>query len=147
LHQRNVANINNPVAAAAIANGGTPFSPQYMQFNAPNGAQCGPSSLTCTARAIGTVAYINYQFSPLDNISFRPEFYNDEEGQRTGVKTRYVNFGVGWQHWLSPQIEFRPEVDIDYAIDRNAFNGDANAGIAPNKHYTALAAVDAIVHF
>jgi hypothetical protein len=147
LHQNNVANANNPIAAAALAAGGTPFSPQFMQFNAPNAAQCGPSSLTCTARAIGTVAYINYQFSPLDNISFRPEFYNDEEGQRTGVKTRYVNFGVGWQHWLSPQIEIRPEVDVDYAIDRNAFNGDANAGIAPNRHYTTLAAVDGIVHF
>jgi hypothetical protein len=147
LHQNNVANLNNPIAAAALAAGGTPFSPQYMQFNAPNAAQCGPGNLTCTARAIGTVAYLNYQFSPLDNISFRPEFYNDEEGQRTGVKTRYVNFGIGWQHWLSPQIELRPEVDIDYAIDRNAFNGDGNAGIAPNRHYTTLAAVDGIVHF
>jgi hypothetical protein len=147
LHQNNVANLNNPVAAAALAAGGTPFSPQYMQYNAPNAAQCSASSLTCTATAIGTVAYINYQYSPLDNFSFRPEFYDDEEGQRTGVKTRYVNFGIGWQHWLSPQIEIRPEVDLDYAIDRDAFNGDANAGIAPNKRYTALAAVDGIVHF
>lgn len=147
-HQNNVANINNPIAASAIAAGGTPFSPQYIPFNAPNGAQCkNASDLTCTTRAIGTVAYINYQFSPLDNISFRPEFFNDKQGQRTGTKTRYINFGIGWQHWLSPQIEFRPEIDYDYALDRPAFNGDANAGIAPDRRYTLMAAMDAIVHF
>jgi hypothetical protein len=28
---------------------------------------------------IGAVAYLNYKFSPLDNISFRPEFYDDME--------------------------------------------------------------------
>ncbi len=147
-HQNNVANLNNPIAAAAIAAGGTPFSPQYMPFNAPNAAQCSnPSSLTCTTKAVGTVAYINYQFSPLDNISFRPEFFDDEQGQRTGTKTRYVNFGIGWQHWLSPQVELRPEIDYDYALDRNAFNGNANVGTAPNRHYTALGAMDIIAHF
>ena len=51
-----------------------------------------PLHITCTASAIGTVVYINYQFSPLDNISFRPEFYDDKQGQRTGIKTRYLNF-------------------------------------------------------
>lgn len=147
-HQNNVANINNPIAAAAIAAGGTPFSPQTMPFNAPNGAQCSNASdLTCTAKAIGTVAYINYQFSPLDNISFRPEFFDDKQGQRTGTKTRYINLGIGWQHWLSPQIEFRPEIDYDYALDKPAFNGDSNAGIAPDKRYTILATADLIVHF
>lgn len=148
LHQNNVANLNNPTAVAAIASGGTPFSPQSIPFNAPNAAQCSNSSdLTCTARAIGTVAYINYQFSPLDNISLRPEFYNDQEGQRTGTKTRYLNFGLGWQHWLSPQIELRPEVDFDYALDKDAFNGNANAGIHPDKRYTVLGAMDIIMHF
>jgi hypothetical protein len=147
LFQKNVANLNNATAKAAIASGGTPFSPQYISFNAPNGAQCKPANLTCTARVLATVAYLNYQFSPLDNISFRPEFYDDKAGQRTGIKTRYLNFGIGWQHWLSPQIEFRPEIDYDYALDKNAFNGDANAGIAPNRRYTLLGAIDVIVHF
>lgn len=148
LHQNNVANINNPIAAAAIAAGGTPFSPQYIPFNAPNGAQCtNASALSCTTSVLATVAYINYQFSPLDNISFRPEFYDDKQGQRTGIKTRYLNFGLGWQHCLSPQIEIRPEIDYDYALDKDAFNGDANAGIAPNKRYTVLGAMDIIAHF
>ena len=147
LHESKVPNINNPTAAAALANGGTPFSSEYMSFNAPNVAQCRPGDLTCTAQSIGTVAYINYQFSPLDNISFRPEFYDDAAGQRTGVKTTYANFGIGWQHWLSPQVEFRPEIDYDRSLDKPAFNGDASKGEAPNRDYSVVAAMDVIFHF
>lgn len=148
LHQNNVPNLNNTTAAAAVNNGGTPFSSEYTPFNGPNAARCNNTSdLTCTATAIGTVAYINYQFSPLDNISFRPEFYDDEEGQRTGVKTRYANFGIGWQHWLSPQIEFRPEIDYDRSLNAPAFNGYSDRGIAPDRNYTVLGAMDVILHF
>jgi hypothetical protein len=49
------------------------------------------------------------QARPLDNISYRLEYFDDKEGQRTGVKTAYVETGIGWQHWFSPQIEIRPE--------------------------------------
>jgi hypothetical protein len=147
LFQKNVANENNPIAAAAVANGGTPFSPQYIPFNAPDEAQCAPSRLTCTASATGFVAYLNYKFSPLDNLSIRPEFYDDMQGQRTGVKTGYANLGIGVQHWFSPQIEIRPEIDFDYALDRDAFNGDSLKGIAPDRRYTLVGAMDAIVHF
>jgi hypothetical protein len=146
--QNKVPNLNNPVAQAAVANGGTPFSPQYIPFNAPNLANChNAATLSCRASTIGTVAYLNYQFSPLDNISFRPEFYDDQEGQRTGTKATYLNFGLGLQHWLSPQIEFRPEIDWDRSIDAKAFNGNVNAGIAPNKNYTVMVAGDVIIHF
>jgi hypothetical protein len=148
IHQDNVPNLRNPIAAAAIANGGTPFSPQYIPFNAPNAAQCqSVTTLKCTAEAIGTVAYINYQVDPLNNISFRPEFYDDMQGQRTGTKATYYEFALGWQHWLSPQIEFRPEVAYYRSIDAKAFNGDSNAGIAPDRNYTAIGQMDAIFHF
>jgi Putative beta-barrel porin-2, OmpL-like. bbp2 len=148
MSENRVPNQNNPIAAAALADGGTPFSPQFIPFNAPDAAQCSSKTvLSCTATASGVVAYLNYQFSPLDNISFRPEFYDDEEGQRTGVKTRYVNFGIGWQHWLSPQIEMRPEIDLDHSIDHPAFNGDSLHGIAPDKDFALVFAGDIIAHF
>jgi hypothetical protein len=148
IFQNKVANARNPIAAAAIANGGTPFSPQFIPFNAPNPAQChSVTVLSCTATAIGTTAYINYQVDPLNNISFRPEFYDDEQGQRTGTKATYYEFALGWQHWLSPQIEFRPEVAYYRSIDALAFNGNANAGIAPDKNYTAIGQMDVIIHF
>jgi hypothetical protein len=147
-HQNHVPNLNNPIALAAVAGGGTPFSPQYMPFNAPDLANCNnPNVISCKAEALGTVFYLNYQISPLDNLSFRPEFYNDMEGQRTGTKARYWDVGIGWQHWLSPQIEFRPEIVYYHSIGANAFNGDSNAGIPPTKNYTWIAQSDMIWHF
>jgi hypothetical protein len=148
LYQNNVANALNPIATAAVANGGTPFSPQYMPFNAPDMAQCSNASqLTCTASAFGLVSYLNYSPDKLNNISFRPEFYYDMQGQRTGLKSRYVALSVGWQHWLSPQIEFRPEIGWYQSLNGNAFNGSAALGIAANKNTTILAASDVILHF
>ena len=147
-HQNNVANLNNPVAAAAIANGGTPFSPQYMPFNAPGGAFCSNAAvISCTASFQTFLTYLNYKVSPLDNISYRAEFVNDSQGQRTGIKTRYVETGIGWQHWFSPQIEIRPEVSYYKSLDAAAFNGNSNLGIAPNKNFAIIGSADMIIHF
>ena len=93
------------------------------------------------------MTYLNYQFSPLDNISLRGEYYDDEEGQRTGTKTRYVEAAIGLQHWFSPQIELRPEVAYYRALDAAAFNGNSNLGIAPNKQDSVVLAGDVILHF
>jgi len=159
----------NRVPNAANFTGVTPFS--NFNYNSPFFAQCkDPTVSWCTANVFATVAYLNYKISSLDNISFRPEFYDDVEGQRTGVKTRYTNFGIGWQHWFSPQIEIRPEVDMYHSVDGPAFNGNtgsnnllnvvngpgcaatahfagAASGQCPNKSTTWLGAIDAIVHF
>ncbi len=148
IHESQVPNLNNAYTLNAYYNGGTPFSPQFIPYNAPGLANCHRASvLRCTATAIGSVAYLNYQFSPLDNISFRPEYYQDLEGQRTGARAHYLNWGIGWQHWLSPQIEMRPEIDWDRSLGAKAFNGNANAGIAGSKNYTVLFAGDLIIHF
>jgi hypothetical protein len=86
LSQRGLLNENNAEAQTIVANGGYPFAPaNRFNFNAPNLAQCAASLVSCTARVVAAVAYFNYRFSALDNLSFRPEFYNDMEGQRTPV--------------------------------------------------------------
>jgi hypothetical protein len=122
-------------------------APGYLRFNQPNEAECNNSSaFSCKAYAVGNVLYLNWSPDPLDNVSFRPEIYVDPMGWRTGAAATYYNFSIGWQHWLSPQIEFRPEVGI-YHATRDAFNGDANAGIAPNKRNVYFGASDVIVHF
>jgi hypothetical protein len=147
-HQNNVLNANNPAALAAFAAGGTPFSPQYMPFNAPFLAQCSsPLVFACRAEVQSYLMYLNYKATPLDNISYRLEFFDDKEGQRTGVKTRYVETGIGWQHWFSPQIEIRPEFSFYRSLDAPAFNGNANLGIAPNKSTALIGSADIIIHF
>ena len=80
------------------------------------------------------MTYLNYSPNPLNNVSFRAEYYNDMEGQRTGYASVYYDLGVGWQHWLSPQIELRPEFtyyhgsvpsfDLGTAKAERVFSGD-----------------------
>jgi hypothetical protein len=158
LSQKNVLNATNTAEVTAIvANGGFPYSvANGFNFNAPNFAVCAsPAQITCTARLWTVLAYLNYKFTPLDNISFRPEFYNDMNGQRTTIKTRYANFAVGWQHWFSPQVEIRPELAYYHSLDANAFNGNFNGApaaagglvIAPNRNYALIASMDLIWHF
>jgi hypothetical protein len=152
-HQNNVANQNNPLVFNGAGTGffqlgGTPFSPQYLPFNSPFLAQCANSIvLACTAEVRTAVAYLNYKPGPLDNISYRLEYFNDLEGQRTGTKTAYFETGIGWQHWFSPQIEIRPEVSFYKSLNGFAFNGNANLGIAPNKNTALIGSADIIVHF
>ena len=147
-HQNNVLNANNPAALAAFNAGGTPFSPQNMPFNAPFLAQCSSSAVfSCRAEVQTYLMYLNYKATPLDNISYRAEFFDDKEGQRTGVKTRYFETGIGWQHWFSPQIEIRPEVSFYRSLDAPAFNGNSNLGIAPNKSTALIGSADIIIHF
>ncbi len=161
LSERNVLNGsgNNATANTIIANGGFPFTPANgFNFNAPNFAQCKPTQVTCDARDFTALSYLNWKFSPLDNLSFRVEYFNDMQGQRTGTKTQYFNQGIGWQHWLSPQVELRPEIAYYHSINANAFNGNLNAGpaaacgnttctIAPNKNFEWIASADLIWHF
>jgi hypothetical protein len=153
LSQKDVPNINNPIVQNIVANCGTPFSnpASGIVYNAPNMAQCNdPNALTCTARVFTALAYLNYRATPWNNFSLRGELYNDMEGQRTGTKTRYVEFGLGWQHWFSPQVEIRPEITYYRSLDAPAFNGNFNAlpaPIAPTRDFSWLAAMDLIWHF
>ena len=148
IHEYRVPNLDNPIAAAAIANGGTPFSPQIMPFNAPSAAHCGnTTALTCTADEQSLLLYVNYSPNKLNNFTFRTEFLMDPEGQRTGVVTNYVDGALGWQHWFSPQIEVRPEIAYYRSLNANAFNGNANAGILPSRNWAVIAASDLIFHF
>ena len=165
-HQNGVPNLENSTVAglnsAYGADGATPFSSlEGILFNNPGEAYCSgqhntnqhgavlstTAPLTCRATAMGSVAYFNYSPNALNNFSIRPEMYYDKNGQRTGTPTHYVDFGLGWQHWLSPQIEMRPEVTYYRSLNGPAFNGDSNAGIAPNKAAETVLSGDIILHF
>jgi hypothetical protein len=147
-HQNGVPNALNPLVQTITAHNGTPFSPAFTPVNGPNLAHCANASvLRCRATGIGVTGYLNYSPDPLDNFSFRPEYYADDQGQRTGTPTDYYEFSFGWQHWFSPQIEMRPEVGYYRSVDGVAFNGNPTHFVSPNKNYTVFAGGDVILHF
>jgi Putative beta-barrel porin-2, OmpL-like. bbp2 len=141
--ENGVPNLRNPDALAIVANGGTPFSPQYISFNRPNLAYCpDANALSCTAYSIGALAYLNYSPDRLNNISLRTEIYDDPMGWRTGTgaPVRYYEATLGWQHWFSPQFVIRPEISYWASDGVPAFNGGT-------KNDTFMFAMDAIIHF
>jgi hypothetical protein len=161
IHENRVLNldsaavINGVYPGLAPGGGGYPWS--NLNFNAPGAGFCfkDPGALWCNTNSYSTTMYLGYKFGPLDDITFRPEWFNDAQGQRTGVPTRIWDIGLGWQHWFSPQIELRPEVDYFRSIDRPAFNGNEESNnllsvgpeIPPNKKFTYIGAADVIIHF
>jgi len=150
LSERGVFNLRNPTAQAIFAAGGTPFSSQNIPVNSTNMAYCGNiNQVRCNVSAVGVLAYLNWTPDPLNNVSFRPEYYYDPNGWRTGTGafTRYAEFTVSWQHWLSPQIEFRPELSYWHSFDTAAFNGDVYNGVAGDRKDTFMFAADMIFHF
>jgi hypothetical protein len=143
ISENGIPNIRNPNAQAIVANGGTPFSPQYINFNPPNMAYCADvNALSCTGNAYGVLAYLNYSPDRLNNITFRPEIYDDPNGWRTGTgaPVRYYDATLSWQHWFSPQFEIRPELSYWHSEGAPAFNGFT-------KNDTFMFAMDAIIHF
>ncbi|MGP0089655.1 MAG: outer membrane beta-barrel protein [Xanthobacteraceae bacterium] len=162
LSQNDVLNINNPLVwttagtpgeafTGALKNPGiTPLGGLNIANNGPFFAQCSnPTQLTCTARVYTAVSYLNYSPNPLDNWSLRNTFYYDAQGQRTGTATRYVEIGLGLQHWLSPQIELRPEISYMRSLNAPAFDANLNpfGAAAPTKSYQVIGASDIIWHF
>jgi Putative beta-barrel porin-2, OmpL-like. bbp2 len=97
--------------------------------NPPNEAQCGPTVPTCTANEFAVLAYWAYRIGNFDDITLRTEFFDDLKGQRTGIKTRYVDVGFGWQHWFGPQVEVRPEVTFYRSLDAPAFSNGTQSNM------------------
>jgi len=71
---------------------------------------------------------------------------NDARGQRTGFKTRYMEYDLSYTHWVGDTIELRPELRFEHALDVDAYdNPTATPGAGRNSQ--AMIAADAIFHF
>ena len=105
-----------------------------------NGAVCHSGLSACFAPEYAAINYINRQLSAHDFLSFRSDFLNDKKGQRTGVNTRYSENTLMLSHWIGSTIQIRPEIRLDHAWDRNAYD---NA----TRQTQFTVASDLIVHF
>jgi hypothetical protein len=143
MHQNHVAEVGTP----DIWN--TPGLPTYIPnpVARPDQAYCKPGQAFCTAQEYSALLFINYRIGDLDNLTLRSEFYNDLNGQRTGVQARYLNFALGLQHWFSPSVYIRPEIatyettDGTKAFGRNGYLAD------PAQSQILIFAIDTIIRF
>jgi hypothetical protein len=93
-----------------------------IQTNA-NGAQCNRTDeLTCFAPSWAAVNYTSRQLGAHDFVTFRNEYFNDLRGQRTGFKTKYIEDGIGWNHWVGSTVVVCPELRWEHAFDATAYD-------------------------
>jgi hypothetical protein len=124
-----------------------------------NSAYCGPNKANCFAREYSLVNYVNYEIDHLNSISVRNEFFNDVNGQRTGIPTWYSEHMIGWQHWIGDVITIRPELSFAHSYTQKAFNASnaslvsppsssfPNGGALGTNNSLVMLSADLIVHF
>ena len=88
-----------------------------------------------TAHWFGVLNYLTYTLTSRLSGTMRLEFFDDEQGQRTGFPGLYTALTAGVSFRPRKAIVFRPEVRYDYNDDSRPFEG---------KHGLFTAAMDVI---
>jgi hypothetical protein len=112
------------------------------QTNTPGGISLpfGCAPIPGDTQEWAVVNYLNFQLTPKDSLSLRNEYFDDINGQRTGIATRYVGHGIGWTHFFKQNVFIRPEFVYQYALDNPAFQQGT-------KFTQFVAAADLIIRF
>jgi len=116
-----------------VATGGPPYL----------GAGGGPGAfIPALSEAIGAVDYFSWKFSPADFATFRLDYLNDPQGERSGFATSYGSLTWGVTHYINPKLMVRPEFRIETAF---------KPGVTPydngTKAYQTTFGIDAIQFF
>ncbi len=103
------------------------------------GGGCGPI-IPGFSSEVGLVNYIELKTSNKNFVSFRTDYLDDTDGERTGFATQYMSFTLGLTHQFSPLFEVRPEVRYEFAFSETPYDNGA-------KKDQATLDVDAILRF
>ncbi len=170
--ENHTPDVSNPKGEAALL---AMFPAPEYNIGAPAGAQCRNTALVyCASHEWAFVNYINYQYDPHNIWTWRSDYFNDTTGQRTGFKGAFVEFDLGYTHWIGDAIELRPEARYERqvsapnaAVTGYAYDNPCYAASNPanptctfssggrtltfdqngGKKAQAMIAVDAIFHF
>jgi hypothetical protein len=166
--QKDTPNVLNPQGAALLA---ADFPLPEYAIGAPSGAQCSHvTAPRCTSHEFAFVNYVNYQHDAHNIWTFRSDFFADSTGQRTGFKGDFLEFDLGYTHWVGDALELRPELRLErqltapnaaltgYAYDNPCPRFDASGGsctlsngnripASSGSRNQAMLAADAIFHF
>ncbi len=120
------------------AKGGTCIFGPIKSFG-DGGGGCGPI-IPGRSSALGAANFVEYKLFEKNILSFRTDFLDDYEGQRTGFATPYMSWTLGLTHFFSSLVEVRPEVRYETAFHATPYDN----GTRKNQ---AVFEIDAIVRF
>jgi hypothetical protein len=87
--------------------GGTPSLGPLEPFG--GGGGIGPL-IPIPSLTYGIVNYTMFHLSRKDFITFRNEWWRDEEGERSGFPSTYTSNAIGLTHNFTPWLQIRPEI-------------------------------------
>jgi hypothetical protein len=92
------------------------------------------------ALTYGVVNYTMFHVSKKDFITFRNEWWRDEDGERSGFPGTYTSNAIGLTHNFTPELQVRPEI----GYYRNWTNPAFDLG---TKHGILIAGFDVTLRF
>ncbi len=117
-HFKNASEFNYFYQFNAAQGGSCNFGPR-KSFG--DGGGCGPI-IPGLSNAVGFLNIFSMKLFQQDLLSFRFEFFNDPQGQRTGYPTPYVDFSLGLIHAFNSYLKIRPEIRYDKAFKATPYN-------------------------
>lgn len=105
------------------------------------GGGCGPI-IPGRSNSLGIVNYTELKVSDKDFMSFRTDFFDDYQGQRSGFATSYMSLTLGLTHQFSNFLEVRPEIRYE-----KAFRYEVRPYDNGTRGNQRIFAIDAILRF
>jgi hypothetical protein len=78
------------------------------------GGGCGPI-IPGRSYSVGAVNYLQYLVDRKSYLSFRTDYFNDPQGQRSGFATAYTSHTLGYIHDFTSWLTVRPEIRYERA--------------------------------
>jgi hypothetical protein len=78
------------------------------------GGGCGPI-IPGRSYSVGAVNYLQYLVDSKSYLSFRTDYFNDPQGQRSGFATAYTSHTLGYIHDFTSWLTVRPEIRYERA--------------------------------
>jgi putative OmpL-like beta-barrel porin-2 len=75
-----------------------------------------------TSLTYGVLNYTMYALTKSDYITFRNEWWRDQEGERSGFKSNYSSTTLGLSHQFTSNMMVRPEIAYYHSYDVPAFD-------------------------
>lgn len=103
------------------------------------GGGCGPIIPGYTS-AFGLVNYLEFKVLEKNFMSFRTDFLDDFNGQRTGYATAYIGWTLGLTHYFSDFLEVRPEIRYETAFKGTPYDNGT-------RKEQAVFVIDTVIRF
>lgn len=90
-----------------------------------NEFRCGPV-IPGKSSSFSAMGQLQHKWTEKDFSSFRMDYFDDFQGQRTGYETSYLTWSLGLTHMLMNTLKVRPEIRVGTSTKGSPYNNGEN---------------------